>query len=117
MTASPPGGAVPDETSVAWTKPTRRLLQEELLGIWEATRTTVVFITHSVDEAIVLGDQVVVFTAHPGRVKAVLPIDFPRPRQVYELKADPRFGQLAYRLWGLLRDEVLQARQEEVGLR
>ena len=88
----------------------RILLQEELLKIWEESRKTVVFITHSVDEAIVLGDQVVVFTARPGRVKAVIPVEFPRPRHVYELKADPEYGRLLYRLWELLRDEVLQAR-------
>ena len=93
------------------------LLQEELLKIWEESKKTVVFITHSVDEAVVLGDQVVVFTAHPGRVKAQMPVDFPRPRQVYELKANPEFGQMVYRLWELLRDEVLQARQEEAGAR
>jgi NitT/TauT family transport system ATP-binding protein len=86
------------------------LLQEELLRIWEESRKTVIFITHSVDEALVLGDRVVVFTAHPGRVKAVLPVSFPRPRAVFELKAEAEFGQLTYRLWALLRDEVMAAR-------
>lgn len=89
------------------------LLQEELLKIWEESKKTVVFITHSIDEAVVLGDRVVVMTAHPGRIKADLPVDLPRPRQVYELKATPEFGQLVYRLWDLLRDEVLRAKQEE----
>lgn len=106
-----------DEPFASLDEQNKILLQEELLKIWEESRKTVVFITHSVDEAIVLGDQVVVFTAHPGRVKAVLPVEFPRPRQVYELKADPQFGQLVYRVWDLLRDEVLQARQKEVGVR
>lgn len=89
------------------------LLQEELLKIWEESRKTVVFITHSIDEAIVLGDRVVVMTAHPGTVKAEMPVDLPRPRQVYELKATAEFGQLVYRVWNLLRDEVLRAKQEE----
>jgi NitT/TauT family transport system ATP-binding protein len=86
------------------------LLQEELLRIWEESRKTVIFITHSVDEALVLGDRVVVFTAHPGRVKAVVSVSFPRPRAVFELKADPEFGQLTYQLWALLRHEVMAAR-------
>jgi len=89
------------------------LLQEELLRIWEESRKTVVFITHSIDEAIMLGDQVVVMTAHPGRIKANVPVDLPRPRQVYQIKASPEFGKLVAHVWTLLRDEVLRAKEEE----
>ena len=91
----------------------RILLQEELLRIWEESRKTVVFITHSIDEAVVLGDRVVVMTAHPGTIKAEVQVDLPRPRKVYELKATAEFGQLVYRIWELLRDEVVRATQEE----
>lgn len=89
------------------------LLQEELLKIWEESGKTVVFITHSIDEAIMLGDRVVVMTAHPGRIKANVPVDLPRPRQIYEIKASPEFGKLVARVWTLLRDEVLRAKEEE----
>jgi NitT/TauT family transport system ATP-binding protein len=102
-----------DEPFAALDEQNKILLQEELLRIWEESKKTVVFITHSIDEAVVLGDRVVVMTAHPGRVKAVLPVTLPRPRQVYELKASPEFGQLVYQVWHLLRDEVLQAKAEE----
>jgi NitT/TauT family transport system ATP-binding protein len=91
----------------------RILLQEELLKIWEESRKTVVFITHSIDEAVVLGDRVVVMTAHPGTIKAEIAVDLPRPRKVYELKATAEFGQLVYRVWEWLRDEVMGASQEE----
>jgi NitT/TauT family transport system ATP-binding protein len=102
-----------DEPFASLDEQNRILLQEELLRIWEESRKTVIFITHSIDEAVVLGDRVVVMTARPGRIKATIPVDLPRPRQVYEMKADPQFGQLMYQIWSLLRDEVLQAREVE----
>jgi NitT/TauT family transport system ATP-binding protein len=94
----------------------RVLLQEELLRIWGETNKTVLFVTHSIDEAVVLADRVVVMTAHPGTVKSEVSISFPRPRQVYELKANPEFGGLVHRVWGLLREEVMKAKATEVGL-
>jgi NitT/TauT family transport system ATP-binding protein len=95
----------------------RILLQEELLRIWEETRKTVVFITHSIDEALVLGDRLVVMTAHPGTIKAELPVAFPRPRSVYELKANPAFGELAFEVWSRLRDEVMKSKEKEASSR
>ncbi len=88
---------------------TRALLQEELLRIWGETRKTVVYITHSIDEALVLGDRVLVMTARPGRVKAEVIVDLPRPRSVYELKATPAFGALVAKVWEPLRQEVLSS--------
>src|SRR5581483_1165914 len=88
-----------DEPFAALDEQNKILLQEELLRIWDETRKTVIFITHSIDEAIVLSDRVVVMTAHPGRVKADLTVEFPRPREVYKLRAQPEFGQLAYHVW------------------
>jgi NitT/TauT family transport system ATP-binding protein len=99
-----------DEPFAALDEQNKILLQEELLRIWDETRKTVLFITHSIDEALVLGDRVLVMTAHPGRIKADLAIDFPRPREVYRLKASPEFGQAAYRVWELLREEVMRAK-------
>src|SRR5256884_1015064 len=91
----------------------RTLLQEELLRIWDEAKKTVVFITHSVDEAVTLGDRIVVMTAHPGRIKSIVEVPFPRPRQVLGLRRDPAYGALVYRIWGDLRDEVDRARRQE----
>jgi NitT/TauT family transport system ATP-binding protein len=66
----------------------------------------VVFITHDLEEAIALADKVVVLSAGPGTVKAVYPIDLPRPRTVQEIRFDPHFIDLYQRIWDALRDEV-----------
>jgi NitT/TauT family transport system ATP-binding protein len=102
-----------DEPFAALDEQNKTLLQEELLRIWDETRKTVLFITHSIDEALVLGDRVVVMTAHPGRIKADLAVKFARPREVYKLKTSPEFGELSYRVWELLRDEVVRAKLAE----
>jgi NitT/TauT family transport system ATP-binding protein len=102
-----------DEPFAALDEQNKILLQEELLRIWDETRKTVLFITHSIDEALVLGDRVLVMTAHPGQIKADLRIEFPRPREVYKLKATPEFGQIAYQVWELLKEEVMRAKQLE----
>ena len=94
---------------------TRVLLQAELIKIWEENRKTVVFITHSIDEAIVLADRIVLMTAAPGQVKAIVDVPFARPRQPYEIRSDPRYGRLTKQLWEQLRDEVIKAKMEEVG--
>ncbi len=93
---------------------TRALLQEELLRIWGETRKTVVYITHSIDEALVLGDRVLVMTARPGRVKAEVIVNLPRPRSVYDLKATPAFGALVAKVWEPLRQEVLSSFESEI---
>jgi NitT/TauT family transport system ATP-binding protein len=95
-----------DETFAALDEQNKALLQEELLRIWSETRKTVIFITHSIDEALVLSDRVLVMSRRPGRLKAEFKVDFPRPRRVYDLKADPAFGRLGREIWTLLREEV-----------
>jgi NitT/TauT family transport system ATP-binding protein len=100
-----------DEPFAALDEQNKILLQEELLRIWDETRKTVLFITHSIDEALVLGDRVIVMTAHPGRIKADIAVDFPRPREVYKLKTTPQFGELSYRVWDLLKEEVMRAKE------
>ncbi|MEG1799990.1 MAG: nitrate ABC transporter ATP-binding protein, partial [Synergistaceae bacterium] len=77
---------------------TRVILQKELLKIWEQDRKTVVFVTHSVDEALYLADRVVVMTAHPGRVLEEIKIDFPRPRS----RSASGYGEMTERIFGLL---------------
>ncbi|MNQ28579.1 Aliphatic sulfonates import ATP-binding protein SsuB [compost metagenome] len=101
-----------DEPFAALDEQNKALLQEELLRIWEETRKTVLFITHSIDEAIVLGDRALVMTASPGKLKSDLSIELPRPRKVYEIKSRPEYGDLSQRIWSELRDEVLTAKKE-----
>src|SRR5262249_36799505 len=85
-----------DEPFAALDAQTREVLQEELLALMERPdeRKTMVFITHSIDEAIILGDRIAVMTARPGRIKEVLDMPFGRPREVDAIRADPRFAEL-----------------------
>ena len=114
--ANEPEVLLMDEPFASLDEQTRILMQEELLRVWEGEHgRTVVFITHSIDEAVLLADTVVVMSARPGRVKATFPVPFPRPRgQLAELRLLPEFEQLAYRVWELLRSEVLEAQAAEM---
>ena len=102
-----------DEPFSALDAQNKLLLQEELLHIWDEDKKTVVFITHSVDEAVLLGDRVMVMTAQPGRVKQFVPISLARPRNIMELQGAPEYGELVHRIWSSLRDEVQRARELE----
>jgi len=97
-----------DEPFAALDEQNRILLQEELLRIWSESKKTVIFITHSIDEALVMGDRVLVMSGRPGRLKADIRVAFRRPRAVYELKGDPEFGRLGREIWMLLREEVVR---------
>ncbi len=102
-----------DEPFSALDAQNKLLLQEELLHIWDEQKKTVVFITHSVDEAVYLGDRIMVMTAQPGRVKCFVGVPLPRPRAIIELQKAPEFGALIHRIWSELRDEVQRAREQE----
>ena len=104
-----------DEPFSALDEQTKLLLQDELLRIWEQTRNTIVFITHSIDEALVMADRVAVFTAQPGKIKAIVDVDFPRPRSFLAVRSDPRFAERFQCIWELLRDEVRVASQQTMG--
>jgi NitT/TauT family transport system ATP-binding protein len=93
-----------DEPFAALDAQTREILQEELLQLMERQeeRKTMVFITHSIDEAILLGDRVAVMTARPGRIKEILDVPFGRPRDVEVVRADPRFAELRSHIWNQL---------------
>ncbi len=80
------------------------------MHIWDEQKKTVVFITHSVDEAVTLADKIMVMTASPGRAKTIIDVTLDRPRNVLELRNDPRYGQIVYGIWGDLKDEVERAR-------
>ncbi|BCX03253.1 MAG: ABC transporter ATP-binding protein [Candidatus Roseilinea sp.] len=99
-----------DEPFGALDEQTRMLLQHELLRLWEgpqasrdAVRKTVLFVTHSIDEALALGDRVLVMSAAPGRIIKEVHVPFARPRDAIQLKRDPLFGELAYELWQALK--------------
>jgi NitT/TauT family transport system ATP-binding protein len=113
--ANDPDILLMDEPFSALDEQNKVLLQEELLRIWEETRKTVMFITHSVDEAVTLGDRIMIMTAHPGRSKVMVDVPFERPRRVLELRARPEYGELVYNIWGHLRDEVQRARAQDEG--
>jgi NitT/TauT family transport system ATP-binding protein len=102
-----------DEPFAALDAQTREGLQDELLRIWEQSRTTILFITHGIDEAVYLGQRVAVMTSRPGRIKRIvdIPRDF-RQRQE-DVRSTAEFGALRHQIWTLLRDEVQKAEQQD----
>jgi NitT/TauT family transport system ATP-binding protein len=94
-----------DEPFGALDHQTRELMQELLLSIWEGERKTVLFVTHDIDEAIFMGNRVVVMSARPGRIKAVFDIDIPRPRTLH-MKREPMFLKYLDEIWTLIEEEV-----------
>jgi NitT/TauT family transport system ATP-binding protein len=101
-----------DEPFSALDVQTRELMQEELLQLWAQAKSAVLFVTHDLDEAILLADRVAVLTTRPARVKSVHTIDLPRPRDVAKLRYDERFIAIARNISDDLREEVLRARAE-----
>jgi NitT/TauT family transport system ATP-binding protein len=99
-----------DEPFGALDVQTKAIMSNELLGLWEQTRPSVIFITHDLEEAVALADRVVVMTVSPGTIKGVFEIDLPRPRgAVQEIRFDPRFLELHRQIWESLREEVERA--------
>ena len=113
LLANGPDVLLLDEPLGALDAQTRLILQVELLRIWgetapQAERKTAVFITHDIEEAVFLADRVVVMSSHPGRVREVLKVDLPRPRDE-SVRGDLRFGHLVEAIWRLIRDEAYRA--------
>ncbi|HEX3507188.1 MAG TPA: ABC transporter ATP-binding protein, partial [Candidatus Dormibacteraeota bacterium] len=96
-----------DEPFSALDVQTRALMENELLGLWAASSASVVFVTHDLEEAISLSDRVFVITAGPGTVKSNYKVDLPRPRNVAEIRFQPRFIEIYEEIWKDLKDEVL----------
>ena len=103
--ATEPEVLLMDEPFAALDAQTRDLMQAELLQVWERTKKTVLFVTHSIEEAAYLSDRVVIMTARPGRMKDVLKIDLPRPRD-YEMRLTPEFNDIKAKIWSTLKDEL-----------
>ena len=108
-----PGMLLMDEPFAALDAQNRVILQAELVRIWEQTRKTVLYVTHSIDEALLLGDRTVVMTAQPGRIKDIIDVPFARPRDLMTVSASAEFGRLKLAIWQVLEAEVTRARAEE----
>jgi NitT/TauT family transport system ATP-binding protein len=101
-----------DEPFGALDAQTRLVLQEQLARLVETSGTTAILVTHSIEEAILLADTILVMTARPGRIAAEIAVDLPRPRTLATTH-DPGYGRLFDQIYGLLRDEVVRAMATE----
>ncbi len=99
-----------DEPFAAVDAQTRETLQDELLRIWDETKKTIVFVTHSIEEAAFLADRVAVLTANPGTIREVLKIDLPRPRHNSDIRSSAEFGWVRHKIWELLQNQPQETR-------
>ncbi len=111
--ANNPAILLMDEPFASLDAQTRELMQEELLKIWEATGKTILFITHSVEEAIYLSSDVAVMSFRPGRLKQLFQVSLQYPRSEYSIRTDQRFLELKVAIHDLVREEII--RQAEAG--
>src|SRR4029078_2174253 len=102
-----------DEPFSAVDEQTREILQEQLLDLWRATRKTIVFITHSIDEAVYMADRVVVMGARPGRIVEEIKVELPRPRTA-AVRTTAEFGKLRGYAWELLKKTMLETAASEL---
>lgn len=102
-----------DEPFAALDEQNKFILQEELLSIWAETGKTVLFITHSIDEALLLSDRVLLMSSQPGRIVKEIQVDMPRPRNMEKVREDPKMAAKFVEIWKHLQEEVQQSRQEE----
>ena len=96
-----------DEPFASIDAQTRELMQIELMRIWAEKKGVVVFVTHSVDEAVLLADKLVLMGPRPGRIVEVIDVDLPRPRWEYDVRADKRFVELRSHLWAQIKHMVV----------
>jgi NitT/TauT family transport system ATP-binding protein len=104
-----------DEPFAALDAQTRETLQDELLRIWRATGTTIVFITHGIDEALYLGQRVAIMSPRPGRLRTVIDVDLDRSRSD-DIRSDPEFGRLRHRVWTELHSPAADVDDAETDL-
>lgn len=103
--AADPEVLLMDEPFAALDAMTRQVMQEELLRIHDTNRKTTVFITHNIDEALILADRVVILSTRPGRVKTIVDVALPRPRHV-NVQLSPEYGRLKSEIWSYVEEEV-----------
>lgn len=104
--ANDPDMVLMDEPFAALDVQTRAIMQEDVIRLTEKSRRTIILVTHSIDEALLLGDRIIVLGARPGRIKEDITVPFSRPRQVNDLRSDPTFAQLHAHIWSLIESEA-----------
>lgn len=102
-----------DEPFAALDAQTRETLQAELVRIWQTSGKTIIFITHSIDEAIYLGQRIAIMTSWPGRIKQIIDVPEALRSSHDDVRSSPEFGALRHQIWSLLRDEVSKAQAQE----
>jgi NitT/TauT family transport system ATP-binding protein len=102
-----------DEPFSAVDEQTRELLQHELLELWAKTRKTIIFVTHSIDEAVYMSDRIIVLSARPGRIIETIDISLPRPRDD-RTRAMPEFGRIRTGAWEILKKGIRAATEAQV---
>jgi NitT/TauT family transport system ATP-binding protein len=113
--ANDPEVLLMDEPFSALDEQNRTILQQELIRIWEESGKTVIFVTHSIDEALTLSDDILLMTASPGHIKDRIRVGFERPRDVVAIRATREYGQMQQHIWQRLIGEVEEARRKERG--
>ncbi len=108
--ANDPEVLLMDEPFASLDEQNKSILHEELLSIWEETKKTVLFITHSIDEALLLSDRIVLMSAHPGKIVEVRNVDLPRPRTMEQIRSNPEMAHLFVEIWNHLQQEVQGSR-------
>ena len=102
-----------DEPFAALDAQTRETLQEELIKIWRASNSTIVFITHSIDESIYLSQRVAIMTSRPGRIKQIIDIPHSLQQKDQDIRALAEYGQIRHQIWSLLSEEVIKAQVQD----
>lgn len=101
-----------DEPFASLDEQNKFILQEELLSIWAETGKTVLFITHSIDEALLLSDRILLMSSQPGKIIEEIDVSMPRPRTMEGIREDPVMAKRFVKIWGHLQEEVQRSRQE-----
>lgn len=103
-----------DEPFAALDEQNKFILQEELLSIWEETGKTVLFITHSIDEALLLSDRILLMSSQPGEIIDEVKVDLPRPRKVEDIRQNPEVAAKFVAIWQHLQEEVQRSRKNKM---